>query len=133
MYVRRRGQTKKLIDAAEHWCGSAGSTDTKALSDDLAAFGLPEDAFGPIEELNQHFEVFEENWDTVQVFIACQTQWRKEVPGMGGSLLWHGLRYPDCECVIRNMGFKGAKCKEIFLGLQVMERASLPILNKPKN
>ncbi len=76
--------------------------------------------------------MFEENWDTVQVFIACHTQWRREVPGMGSDWVWYGLRYPDCECVIRNYGYKGAKAKEIFLGLQAMERAALPILNKPK-
>lgn len=66
------------------------------------------------------------------VFLACQTQWRKEMPGMGGTWVWHGFRYPDCECVIRNFGFIGAKAKEIFIGLQEMERAALPILNKPK-
>lgn len=109
-----------------------GGTDTKALADDLAAFGLPEDAFGTTEEINPNFEIYEENWNTVMVFLACQTQWRKEMPGMGGIWVWHGLRYPDCESVIRNMGFVGARAKEIFIGLQEMERAALPILNKPK-
>lgn len=131
MYVGRRGQAKKLTEAAEHWCGPL-SGSTKALADDLEAFGLPDDAFGPVEEVNPNFEVFEENWETVQVFIFCQTQWRKEIPGMGGEWIWHGLRYPDCESVIRNLGFKGQKAKDIFIGLMDMERAALPILNKPK-
>jgi hypothetical protein len=66
------------------------------------------------------------------VFLACHTQWRKEVPGMASEWVWHGLRYDGCECVIRNMGFKGQKAREIFLDLQLMERAALPILNRPK-
>lgn len=64
------------------------------------------------------------------VFLDCQTQWRKEVPGMGAEWYWHGLRYGECEVVIRNRGFKGKKAIEIFNGLRVMEGAALPILNK---
>lgn len=51
---------------------------------------------------------------------------------MGTQWVWYGLRYVECECVIRNMGFRGKQAKEIFKDLQIMEQAALPLLNKPK-
>jgi hypothetical protein len=98
----------------------------------LAAWGLPPDAFEGLENDEEHCEVWEENWDTVMVFLACQTQWRKEIPAMAGQVLWHGLDYSGVEVVIRLKGFKGKKAEEIFEGIQVMEVAAMPLLNKPK-
>lgn len=51
---------------------------------------------------------------------------------MSGQILWHGLGYPAVEVILRLKGFKGKKAMEIFEGIQVMEAAALPILNKPK-
>jgi len=51
---------------------------------------------------------------------------------MAGQVLWHGLDYSSVESLIRLKGFKGKKATEIFEGIQVMEAASLPIINKPK-
>lgn len=76
--------------------------------------------------------MFPENWDIITVFLSCHTQWRREVPGMGSDWVWYGLIYSGCECVIRNKGFKGQKARDIFLGLQEMEQAALPLLNRPK-
>lgn len=64
------------------------------------------------------------------VFIGLQTQWRKEIVPMAGNLIWHGLNYPAVESVIRLRGYTGKKAQDIFDGLQVMESAALPLLNK---
>ena len=65
------------------------------------------------------------------VFLSCQTQWRKEIPAMAGQMLWHGLDYPGVATVIRMKGHSGKEAREIFEGIQLMEQAVLPILNKP--
>ena len=66
------------------------------------------------------------------VFLAAQTQWKKEIPAMAGQILWHGLDYPAVEVILRLKGIKGKAATEVFESIQVMEAAALPILNKPK-
>ena len=40
----------------------------------------------------EHFEVWEENWSTVEMFLRCQTQWRVTMSGVlgldYGSVSW---------------------------------------------
>lgn len=84
------------------------------------------------EALNQDFDVEEDNWAILICFLACQTQWRKEFAGMEGVLIWHGLDYPAASVVIRMMGHRGQEARDIFAGLQIMEAAALPLLNKRK-
>lgn len=101
------------------------------MAEDLAAFGLPPDAFDEaVESEDANCEVWEENWDTLMVFLALQTQWRREIPAMSGQMIWHGLNYPAAESTLRMMGL-WKKAAEIFEGLRIMESAALPILNKP--
>lgn len=90
---------------------------------------MPQDAFATNEEEGQDFEVLWENGDTVKVFLALQTQWRKEIPAMSGKYLWHGLDYRAAESTIRMMGY-WRKSGEIFDGLRLMEATALPLLNK---
>jgi Phage related hypothetical protein (DUF1799) len=100
----------------------------------MRAFGAPEevihDTLESQVEDDGHCEVWEENWDTLMVFLALQTQWRREIPAMSGQMIWHGLRYTEAEVVIRMMGHQKQQ-KDIFDGLRVMESTALPILNKP--
>ncbi len=100
----------------------------------MRAFGAPEevihDAMESQAEDDGQCEVWEENWDTLMVFLALQTQWRREIPAMSGQMIWHGLRYTEAEVVIRMMGHQKQQ-KDIFDGLRVMESTALPILNKP--
>lgn len=51
---------------------------------------------------------------------------------MADAMLWHGFDYAGIAVVIQMKGFSGKKAVEIFEGLQTMELAALPILNKPK-
>ena len=86
---------------------------------------------GTEREADPDFQVEEENWQSLIVFLSCQTQWNRDFAGMDATLVWKGLNYPSVETVIRMEGHKGEKAKEIFRDIQVMEAAALPILNKP--
>lgn len=66
------------------------------------------------------------------VFLALQTQWRREIPAMSGQMVWHGLRYGEAEVVIRMMGFRKQQ-QAIFEELRIMEAAALPLLNQSKS
>jgi len=106
------------------------------VDDDLEkafeAFGVtPENPDEMLPDASDDYEVWEENWETLLVFLEGQTQWRKEYAGMGGQLVWHGLRYGEIEVLIRLMGLE-EKAQSIFEGIRLMERTALPILNKPK-
>jgi hypothetical protein len=48
------------------------------LADDIAAWG------GERPEVQTEFEVWPENWDAVQLFTACATQWRVAMGGVTG-------------------------------------------------
>ena len=102
----------------------------------MAAFGATDDQIGDVlsrqVEIDTDFEVEPDNWDTLMVFLSCQTQWHKEFAGMDGTLIWHGLNYPGISVVIRMQGYRGQDAKDIFAGLQMMEAAALPLLNKRK-
>ena len=100
----------------------------------MRAFGAPEEVIG--ETLDAETDdgddclVWEDNWDTLMVWLALQTQWRREIPAMSGQMIWHGLDYPATESTLRMMGH-WKKSAEIFEGLRIMEATALPILNKP--
>ena len=69
-----------------------------------------------------------DNRDTLFVFLAADTQWRREIPAMADKEIWRGLRYGEVETIIRLMGLWRHK-QDIFAGIVEMERAALPILN----
>ena len=60
------------------------------MAEDLAVFGIQPDQAEQIQSdaRPREFEVFEENWEAVMVFLKAQTQWR--VAPMGGVI---GLDY----------------------------------------
>lgn len=68
------------------------------------------------------FEVYEENWPVVELFVRASTQWRM---GMGGPV---GLDYGGVALTARLTGVK--LTREVFAGLQAMEAAALDELNR---
>ena len=93
------------------------------MGDDAAAFGLkPQRQAAPEEE---HFEVWEENWDALMMFLRMQTQWTVT---MGGYV---GLKY---EVLLGASGLMSLydveNPREMLESLQVMEAAALSELNK---
>jgi len=82
----------------------------------------PQRQAAPEEE---HFEVWEENWETVVMFLRMQTQWTVT---MGGYV---GLKY---EVLLGASGLMSLydveNPREMLEDLQVMDAAALSELNK---
>lgn len=79
----------------------------------------------PKEEESQHFEVWEENWETVMMFLRMTTQWNVT---MGGYV---GLKY---EVLLGARGllelYDVDNPREMLEGIQAMESVALAELNK---
>lgn len=89
----------------------------------MAAFGAPPELVEDLRPKDQRaavFEVHEDNWPVVEVFIAMETQWRLDE---GRPL---GMDYTALPVVC---GFlRRAKTPELFAGLRIMEGAALTAL-----
>lgn len=88
--------------------------------DDAAAFGVALPAQEP--EQPELFEVWEENWPAVEMFLRVQTQWRV---GMNGPV---GLDYGAVEWVLRLYGAQEPRA--VLEDLQIMEAAVLAAVSK---
>lgn len=94
---------------------------------------MPEDAFqapenDPTEAEDDALVILPENTDTIRVWLAVDTQWRRELPAMASREIWRGLRYTEVRATILMMGLDKRQ-QRIFEGIIDMERAALPILN----
>lgn len=92
---------------------------------DLEAWGASDDvksAYDKAQEADE-FEVWAENWDTVQLFLLVQTQWR--TGSMGGVI---GLDYTAIASAVRFAEVDVTP--EIFDGLRIMESAAVTALNE---
>lgn len=67
------------------------------------------------------FEVLEENWQAVSLFMRLQTQW---VPLMGGVA---GLNYQSVQWLFTIEGIENQR--EMLADLHVMEIAALQVMN----
>ena len=67
------------------------------------------------------FEVLEENWPTLELFLRCQTQWRTT---MNGVL---GLDYVAVAWLFRLYAVKDKRA--MLDDLQIMEAAAMATLN----
>ena len=74
------------------------------------------------EAKEKHFEVWEENWPAVEMFLRCQTQWRTTMSGVCG------LDYTAVQWLFRLYEVKDAPA--VLEDLQIMESAAMKILNK---
>lgn len=85
--------------------------------DDAAAFGvaLPE------EPQSRDFEVWQENWEVVLLFMRCQTQWRTTMSGL------LGLDYTAVAWVLKLYEIEDQR--SMLEDLQVMEAAAMQALN----
>ena len=83
---------------------------------DAAAFGiaLPEQ---PVND----FEVWEENWPVVEMFLRVQTQWRTTMSGI------LGLDYAAVAWLLKLYEVEGPRA--LLEDLQIMEAAAMMALN----
>ena len=120
--VNCRGTRGKLKGAVKHWLDGGKKVEDRT-NDDAAAFGIK--ATQKKKPKNDEFEVWDENWDTVMMFLRMQTQWNVT---MGGYV---GLKY---EVLLGASGLMSlydvSNPREMLESLQVMEAAALSELNK---
>jgi len=93
----------------------------------LRAYGSSEDEIREVlgNQEPEDFAVWQENADTVDMFMSLQTQWK--VGPMGGYL---GLDYPGVSAALNTVVRSWRRRRDLFVNLQVMERAALPVLNR---
>lgn len=75
------------------------------------------------------FEVWPENWEMFQVFVALGGQWRW-VPGGMAPPVRDGIDAPSIESVFRLMGVRKKDWKETYAALRLMERAVIEVQNR---
>ncbi|WP_374349155.1 DUF1799 domain-containing protein [Chitinimonas sp.] len=102
--------------------GRPGKGET--LGENLALWAGEEIEHEPQIEF---FGVFEENWESVNVFLALRNRWQKIIPPMGGTIIWDGLRWADADVFLRRSGI--ADQDAVFADLLLMEDAAMRILN----
>lgn len=94
------------------------------MADDLSVMGASPDIIAEVKLVSPRvdFEVFEDNWKTVEMFMRLQTQWI--VGAMGGFI---GLNYQSIEFLFRIEGVENQR--DMLADLQAMEVAALQVLN----
>lgn len=85
-------------------------------------FGAPQDIVDQVDQHDDDFEVWEDNFETLNIFLRLQSQW---VVSMSGVV---GLNYQSVRYLFKIYGIENEK--QTFEDLQLMEFAALPILNK---
>lgn len=75
----------------------------------------------PSPEPEKHFEVWDENWEIVEMFLRLQTQWNVVMGGFTG-MKYEVLRWL-CDL------YSVEDPKAMLEGIQVMEAAALQVLN----
>lgn len=73
----------------------------------------------------EDFEVWEENWPAVEMFLRLQTQWRI-IGGM--AVAYMGLDYQAVAWMFSLYNVE--QPRQLLEDLQVMEAAALPLLNQ---
>ena len=118
----RRGRSGKLKDAAVYWA-SGGKVIEDKTQEDAAGFGISMPA--PKKKESDDFEVWEENWDIVMMFLRMQTQWTVSMAG------YVGMKY---EVLLVSGGlfdlYDVENRREVLEGLRIMESAALTEFSK---
>ena len=87
---------------------------------DAAALGIK---IEPAQTKTEHFEVWEENWLAVEMFLRVQTQWRS---AMGGLL---GLDYGAVEWLFNLYAVAAEDQRSMLEDLQIMEATVIATVN----
>lgn len=119
-----RGEGKKLTDAARYW--ARGGEDYSEAIADLRRMNAPDEVIQELIDMQSgaHFEVFPENWASVEVFLSVQTQWRATFGtfyGLDYNSLFHVMTLYETE-----------DRKRIFEDVQLIERTIIAALNEDK-
>ena len=97
-----------------------GSTVIDKTAEDDAVLGIKREK----KEVENNFYVLENNWQAVELFLRCQTQWRVSMSGI------IGLDYTTVLEMIKLYGIEDSV--SMIEKLQVIEAGVLQVLNKEK-
>lgn len=97
------------------------SDDEKTVSS-LGFFGFDAD-----DVTADEVEVWPNNWEVVQLFLAVSGQWRVSMAGA------YALDYNAVDVAMDMMGVKKRRRKKLFGFLRVMEREALSIMGEKKD
>jgi len=92
----------------------------------LSAMGIPQENWDQMRG-ESILPVWPENWASVEVFSAMQTQWRV---GMNGPT---GLDYAALPPVLDLMAVENDERADCFAGLRVMENEALDVFRRKAN
>ena len=107
----------RLLARGQIEFGDDESREVESLDEGLAALGLYVSG-GLIVEHDEYW-LWPENEDAFGMWLAIQTQWNA---GMAGAT---GLNYQGVEICLRMRGLKKKRRQQMFLLIQMMERACL--------
>jgi len=101
----------------------------------MAAFGLASEIEGvPVqaEDDIERFEVWPENAQIVEVFMALHSQW--DIVANEGRLIRTGINYSRLETVLKlKRGIKRKDWADIFDGIRVMELEALTVMAEKRS
>jgi hypothetical protein len=118
--VLRRSQSKKLRQAGARWAGERVVDQT---ADDLKAFAAPAAVLEQAAPKDDDFEVWEDNWPAVEMFLRAQTQW--VFTGMGEAI---GLHYPSLDFLFKIYRVKDRK--QMLEDIREIEAGALLAMRK---
>lgn len=95
------------------------ATLDEELADDFRLMGVEIDPDDVTSDEETVFKVWVKSWQSFQVFLGCQTQWRPAAT-LGG-ISWTGIDYAGADVVMRRYKADDS----IFADLQHMEAEAL--------
>lgn len=83
----------------------------------------------PAENEATEFDIWPENQQTVTVFTRACTQWNSLI-APSGAVLVRGLNYAALPALLTACNIPAPLHSDVLTGVQVMEMAALPLLNR---
>lgn len=93
---------------------------------DAEKFGIPQEMFDQLVNEEVDFEVYEDNWESLELFLRLRTQW---VTMPFGGL--RGLDYAGLNAVLQML--KVSDTGRAFSDMQIMESAALAVFAEREN
>ena len=107
----------RLLARGQIEFGDDEPEEVESLDEGLAAFGLT--VSGGLVIVRDEYWLWPENEEAFSMWLAIQTQWNASMAGATG------LNYPGVETCLRLRGVKKKSRRQLFLMIQMMERACL--------
>ncbi len=129
-----QGARKKLEAVARYWAGDRNNEEIQTdrnIIDGLIAANAPPDIIAGAERKlatgndADGCEVWPENWESVTLFLALQTQWTVSPAGR-----FIGINYPSVESLMNIPGVKKKRRVAMFDDIRLMELAALGVLHE---